>query len=366
MDIAKIDANFKVEAVKEPDVVWHDPRVAPFSIYGIYFSKNDCKYLRIPTSVAEQMSQGALALYSHTAGGRVRFKTNSPYIAIKSINSNYGVQPHLTMVATYGYSIYINGKYYQKITPDLSNMKGDSSVVENDGIFRVTPYGLEKEIYEVEIFMPMYSGVNEFYIGLKESSVILPANPYKYEKPILFYGSSITQGGCASRPGNDYISHLSRKLNSDVLNLGFSGNGRAEKAICEYMASLDPSIYVLDYDHNAPNVEYLRGTHYPLYETIRKAHKDTPIVFISKPDFHTCCYYVTKPQDNIDRRQVILDSYQKAKEQGDNNVYFIDGEKLFTDVDYDACTVDGCHPNDLGFYRMAQTIYPLLKELLEK
>ncbi len=366
MDISKIDANFKIEVVKEPDNVWHDPKVAPFSIHGVYYSAKDGKYLRIPTSVAKQASEGVLALYNHTAGGRVRFKTNSPYIAIKSINSNYGVQPHLTMVATYGYSIYINGKYYQKITPDLSNMKGNSPVVENDGIFRVTPYGLDKEVYDVEIFMPLYSGVNDFYIGLKENSKILPATPYKHEKPILFYGSSITQGGCASRPGNDYISHLSRKLDTDILNLGFSGSGKAEKAICEYMARLDPSIYVLDYDHNAPNAEYLKETHYPLYETIRNAHKDTPIVFISKPDFHTCCYYVTNLQENVDRRQVIIDSYEKAKAQGDNNVYFIDGEKLFTDIDYDACTVDGCHPNDLGFYRMAQTIYPVLKDILEK
>ncbi len=366
MDISKIDVNFKTVVVDEPDIIWHDPRISPFSIHGVFFSEQENCYMRIPKSVAEQTSEGVLCLNYNTAGGRVRFKTNSPYIALKSINSNCGIQPHLTILSTYGYSIYINGKYFQKITPDLSNFKCNSLVVENDGIFRVTPYGLEKEVYEVEIFMPLYSGVNEFYVGLKENSIILPATPYKYQKPILFYGSSITQGGCASRPGNDYISHLSRKLNSDVLNLGFSGNGKAEKAIAEYMASLNPSIYVLDYDHNAPNVEYLSETHYPLYQTIRKAHQHTPIVFISKPDFHTCCYYVTKLQENFNRRQVIIDSYNKAKADGDKNVYFIDGETLFIDQDYDSCTVDSCHPNDLGFFRMAQTIYPLLKNLLDK
>lgn len=366
MDISKIDSNFKTQVVDEPDIVWHDPRVLPFSIHGVYFSNEENKYVRMPKSVAEQTSEGVLSLYTHTAGGRLKFKTNSPYIAIKSINSNHGVMPHLTIVGTYGYSIYINGKYYQKITPEWSNIKNDNSDIEFDGIFKVSPYNINADVYNVEIFMPPYSGVNSFYIGLKEGSIILPATPYKHQKPILFYGSSITQGGCASRPGNDYISHLSRKLDSDVLNLGFSGNGKAEKVMCEYMANLDPSIYVLDYDHNAPNAEYLRETHFPLYQTLRKAHKNTPIVFISKPDFRTCCYYVTKLQENTDRRQVIIDSYERAKAQGDNNVYFIDGETLFTDIDYDSCTVDSCHPNDLGFFRMAQVIYPVLKNILEK
>ena len=159
--------------------------------------------------------------------------------------------------------------------------------------------------------------------------------------------------------GNDYVNTLSRWLNSDIWNLGFSGGAKGEKVIADYMASLNPSIYVLDYDWNAPDVEHLRATHYPLYQTIRSAHPDTPIVLISKPDFFG-------RESDVARRQVIMENYQKAKDNGDQNVYFIDGETLFAEKDRYSCTVDTVHPNDLGFYLMAEVIYPVLKGILEK
>ena len=141
---------------------------------------------------------------------------------------------------------------------------------------------------------------------------------------------------------------------------GVQGGWRDHEEHCHVTGEVQE--FVID---KSKNVEHLKETHYPLYETIRKVHKDTPIVFISKPDFKMCCYYVTKIEENAMRRQVIIDSYERAKANGDNNVYFIDGETLFMDDDFDSCTVDSCHPNDLGFFRMAQVIYPVLKEILE-
>ena len=185
------------------------------------------------------------------------------------------------------------------------------------------------------------------------------AKPYTYTKPVLFYGSSITQGGCASHAGAEHVGAVCRWLDADHINLGFSGSARAEKPMQEYLASLDPSVFVLDYDHNAPNPEYLEQTHYPLYETIRKAHKTTPIIFITRPDFEVDAF-------GDARRAVIYNTYCKAKNQGDDLVWFIDGETMFGSHERSACTVDTCHPNDLGFYRMATTIYPVLKEALKK
>ena len=115
----------------------------------------------------------------------------------------------------------------------------------------------------------------------------------------------------------------------------------------------------MDYDHNAPNIEYLEKTHFNLYKTIRSSRPQTPIVFLTKPDFEN-------DFNEFNRRELIKNNYLTAKEQGDNNVYFIDGETLFGSKDRDACTVDGCHPNDLGFYRMAENIYPTLKNILNK
>ena len=126
----------------------------------------------------------------------------------------------------------------------------------------------------------------------------------------------------------------------------------------EYIASIDAPVYVLDYDYNATSVEHLQNTHYPFYEKIRKAHKDAPIIFISLPN---------SEQPLLEkRRAVIYDTYCKAKVNGDNLVWFIDGETMFGTHGRSDCTVDTCHPNDLGFYRMASAIYPVLKEALQK
>ena len=152
-------------------------------------------------------------------------------------------------------------------------------------------------------------------------------------------------------------------LDTDVLNLGFSGNAKGEQSMANYLASLSPSVYVIDYDHNAPTVEHLRNTHYRLYETIRAAHPNTPYVMVTKPDF-------IKARDNTDeskRRAVIHKNFMKGIENGDKNLYFIDGESFFSGyADGGDCTVDGCHPTDLGFYFMAERIGFTIKNILMK
>lgn len=175
----------------------------------------------------------------------------------------------------------------------------------------------------------------------------------------MYYGSSITQGGCASRPGNSYPAIISRMLNCDYINFGFSGNAKGEDIIVEYMASLNMSVFVCDYDHNTPSTEHLLNTHERLYKKIREGNPELPIVFISKPDFDS------NVPLNIQRRNIIYSTYINAINNGDKNVYFIDGESLFKSEGRDSCTVDGCHPNDLGFMRMAETIGYMIKKLIK-
>jgi hypothetical protein len=210
---------------------------------------------------------------------------------------------------------------------------------------------------EYLINFPLYSDVTNLYIGLHRGFRIEEGRPYANDKPVVFYGSSITQGASASRPGNCYQNFISRNLNMDYTNLGFSGNGRAEPAIADYMAGLDMRAFVCDYDHNAPDAEYLCATHGRLYETIRRRQPDLPYVIISKPDFDS------DPAENRKRREIIYSTYRGAVENGDSRVYFIDGERLFGTCDRGACTVDGCHPNDLGFYRMAEVIGSVLARI---
>lgn len=352
MDISKIDKNFALENISETDIEWisaHDER---FTLCGVYHDGE--RYVRLPYEVAKATNDGVANLYKHTSGGRLRFITDSPYVAVKAIIDKPDVMSNMPLTGSAGFAIYIGGVYKNTVRAVYSlcrRSEGDTSAIQ--GIFR---RGVSESNF-CEVYFPLYNGVREVYIGVKKDSNISRYD-YKKQGRVVFYGSSITQGGCASRPGNDYAAHLSRMLDFDYLNLGFSGSARGEESIASYIASLsDVRVFVLDYDHNAPNVEHLRKTHYPLYATIRAAHPHTPVVFISRPNF-------LPQRDHIDRRAVIRETYERAMSEGDSNVRFIDGETLFWGEARDACTVDAAHPNDLGFFRMASVIRPILAELL--
>jgi hypothetical protein len=144
----------------------------------------------------------------------------------------------------------------------------------------------------------------------------------------------------------------------DYVDLGFSGNGQAQPPVVRYLSDLKMSVFVSDYDHNAPSVEHLSKTHYKLYEAISAKQPDILYIMISKPDFKS-----DNPND-VERKRIIKESYDRAKESGDKNVYFLDGESIFSDLERDAHTVDGCHPNDLGFYRFALALKPILEKLV--
>lgn len=372
MNIADIDKNLAYTVITETDICWHNAKEQPFALHGVTYAENENRYRRMTKEVANSpdLGEGVPYLCYCTAGGRLRFKTNSPYVALKCVVPNQDIMEHMTIVGSFGFSIRSDGKYAGKYSPIWKNilnpMEGE---VAKDGVYYSTDSGkisfdgiryLPGEgMHEVDLYFPLYGGVVEFFVGVKDGSEILPPRPYTYQKPVLFYGSSITQGGCASRSDNDYVSMVCRWLNTEYLNLGFSGSAKGEKSMVDYLASLDPSVYVIDYDHNAGNAEHLQRTHYPLYQALREKHPTTPIVFITKPD---CDNDPTADE----RKAVIYSTYQKAVARGDENVSFIDGKTLFGTEERDACTVDGIHPNDLGFYRMAKTVYPVLKKYLLK
>ncbi len=357
MRIDEIDKNLKVPTVTQTDVEWHDAENACFSLHGIFYEESTDRYMRMPTEIAKKVSDGVNILAPNTSGGRIRFETDSPYVAIKAAIPKGYVMRHMPMVGSHGFSLYADNCFEGMYGPEVESFIKDSGdFYVFDGVRSLRG---EKKIREINLFFPLYNGVKKLQIGLQKGSVLKEAKEYGNKKKVVFYGSSITQGGCASRPGNDYAGMLSRWLDFDYVNLGFSGNGKAEPIMQEYLAGLHADVYVLDYDYNAPSVEWLKDTHYSLYQTIRKANSKAQIILISKPDFE---YSPTA----ADRRNVILDTYKQANANGDKDIFFIDGEKLFGDFNRDACTVDTCHPNDFGFFRMAEYITPYLKKCLEE
>ncbi|MBQ7921692.1 MAG: SGNH/GDSL hydrolase family protein [Clostridia bacterium] len=353
MRIEDVDKNFVVESnIDKPDIVWLSPKEAPFSIHGLWNPTADARcYTRMPEDTANTVNPGVACLNYHTAGGRIRFKTNSPYIALKAVMPATGTMPHIAKTGQSGFDLYRRAdgktKYYNTFKPQGGVTSGFESVVPT-----------EEGLYTYTINMPLYDGVNEVYIGLAKDAELLPADPYTYEKPVLYYGSSITQGGCASRPGTSYEALISQKYDTDYINLGFSGSASGEQSICEYLATLDVSIFVCDYDHNAPDPAHLEATHEPFYRTYRAKRPDTPIIFVSRTD-----PYFPDLEKN---KEIIRNTYEKALAEGDKNVYFLDGSTFFDCEFGDNCTVDRVHPTDFGFMRMAVCIGEMVGKLLEK
>lgn len=386
MGIEQIDKNFKPSGVSSNDLVWFNANKKPFDVRGVFYSQKDNCYMRFPVEDAEKIGLGYMVYADSSAGGRIRFTTSSPKIAVKVVArvAEGVVSSSSSITNLYGVSVYSNGKFIGKLAPELKEILsaiGDTPFTYfagaetaytrmqdfRDGKFKVEfagEFSFEKHTdlkppYDVTLYLPLYGGAREVLIGVQQDFSVSQPPKYKHDNYMCFYGSSITHGGCATRPGNDYVNLLSQMLDSDVYNVGVTGSARGGKAIEEYLAKLNPSVYVLDYDHNAPDTNHLQKTHYSLYKAIRQARPNTPIVCVSKV---ATDYYL---QDFEDRIKVIKGTVDKAKAEGDNNVYFIDGSKIFPALSGN-CTIDGCHPNDRGFQLMANAFYPLLKEILEK
>lgn len=205
---------------------------------------------------------------------------------------------------------------------------------------------------------PYAAKMSSFEIGIDDDAVLSVGVPYSNEKPVVFYGSSITHGAWASRPGNTYESLISQKYNMNYLNLGFSGSAKGEKEIVDYMAGLEMCTFVSDYDHNAYDFNLIKNTHLPMYKTIREAHPNIPYIIITRPN------YFADPANNEKRNAVFKATYDYAVANGDKNIWYIDGKTLFDGEYYHNCTRDGCHPNDIGFYRMANVIGNMLAKVL--
>lgn len=358
-NIEEVDRHLAVNStVTEPDLVWYNVRKTPFAVHGLLYDEEMGHFLRIPQSVADTVSPGvAGGLNRHTAGGRVRFRTNSRFIAIHAVMANTKPMSHMPLTGQSGFDLYhtVEDKeiYYKTFVPPRGMTEGYDCGQAVDGV--LTDY---------TIHFPLYDNVKELYIGLKKDAVVESATSYRHTVPIVYYGNSVTQGGCASRPGNSYQAILTRRLSADHINLGYSGNGKGEPQFAAYIATLPMSVFVMDYDGNAPSEEYLRATHEPFYRIVREKNPTLPIVMLSGSSILLMGDAPTWRGRMTARREIIRETYQHALAAGDKNVYFVDGAEIFAGADWDACTVDGSHPNDLGFFRYADCLEKYLRPLL--
>ena len=368
MDISTIDPNFAAVTIKDEDSVsWisaHDERM---SLYGVYYEEKDGLYVRMPADVALSANDKLGWAVRMTTGGRLRFVTDSPYIAIKASVPAFHPMAHMSLRGSHGFGVYADGFFENSYSPNFRDfMSVDTNQPLKERVYfaqknilfhKNTTYG-EDHKSVIDVYLPLYGGVAELYIGVAAGSAVEKAPEYTYKKPILFYGSSITQGACASHPGNDYTAIVGRRLDADYINLGFSGNGNAEEPMVDYINSIDASLFAFDYNMYAKFPDRVLPPHYSIYERIRKKHPGVPILLYDKPASDYTFYQK--------REDIIRATYERALSEGDELVAFVSAHELFGEGDRDCCTVDASHPTDFGAVRIADTLTPVIKKLLEK
>ena len=334
-DFTKIDPNFRVEpAFSREGLVFYDAARPPFSLHGLQYE--DGCFRRLPRAVTGDISEEVAHLSLHTAGGRVRFVTDSKRVAIRTVMHAIEKMPHFALTGSGGFDLFDGRDYLATFIPPFGFLDGFSSqkVLE------------DRRERTLTVNFPLYSGVRELYIGVEEDAVLRPASAYA-APPVVFYGSSITQGGCASKPGCAFPAMVGQMLGVDHVNLGFSGSCKGERAMADWLAALPMSAFVCGYDHNAPALAHLQKTHLPLVQAVREVHPDIPIVLFGRPK-------AVLTEEEQARRAVI----ERTCEEVDG--VFIPNEALIPAEIAPWATVDGVHPNDLGFYHMAKAVVQAL------
>ena len=326
---------------------------APIKVFGAPLFEKTGTFERFPKELLQYfkvISNNACDLRRRCAGARVCFKTDSPTVTVTVKIEKLELD--------IGMSIF-SGDAVAVISGSRQNFRYRGLIYPTN--YEQTEYSrtVYKEAYmeDVMLCLPRNSYIKDIEIGIADGCSLEAPTPYKIEKPVVFYGSSITEGAHSSLPFTCYTALLSNRLDFDYYNLGFSGSAMGEKEMAEYIADMDMSAFVFDYDHNAPNLEHLKNTHEAFFKIIREKRPDLPVIMMSKPK-------AKYDKGDLLRKEIIKTTYENAKNNGDKNVYFVDGETFFGETDRDICSTDATHPNDIGFLRMADVLEPILKKAL--
>lgn len=318
-----------------------------------WFAENGGSLARLPVRAFPTLRPEIVQLGSTATGGRVRFRSNTRNLRVRVAHSGDPCMWNMHRVGNSGIDLYAGKQIW-----------GTTAWLCPEPTYEHTFFeALEGTEREFTLYLPLYNNVTSLEIGLDDHASILPPSPFAVAKPVVFYGSSITQGGCASRPGNAYPAMIGRQLNLDSVNLGFSGNGLGEPEMARLVAEVDAACFVLDFHINVATPAELRAVYLPFYDTVRASHPDTPIVMLSQI-FQTREW--TEPRA-VEKRHgqtaVIRETLAEAIKRGDRNVHFVDGTWLIG-PEAEGAFVDGVHPNDLGFQMMADGLAPVLRSLL--
>jgi len=325
-------------------------------LLGKGFENTESYYTRLPSDQKGEIRPEVWSLGKNSAGLAVRFSSNSTAIAVKwTVMNNFSMN-HMPDTGIKGvdlYSLNEDGKWYYMGTGRPTGKDNSSVLISH----------MDSRQREYIAYLPLYDGTVSVGIGVDSTATL--TNPQKETlvkkdngEAILIYGTSITQGGCASRPGMVYSSILGRMLQREVINLGFSGNAKMDKALAKAICRVNTNTIVLDCLPNT-TAQMLRDSAYTFIRMILDAKPQAKVYMVENPRFPYLRYDNDRIKELSEENLVWKALYERFRKEKFRNVHYIPGKDL-AGTDNEA-TVDGVHMTDLGFFRYAKELYKYLK-----
>jgi lysophospholipase L1-like esterase len=356
--ISRLDRNFRAPKIApETAYLWIDGADRRLTVRGLpWFDENRPGYARFPGRAQKKLREAVWSLAQFPAGGRICFRSNTTRMAVRVTNAELSELPHMPATGQSGISLYAGAGHecrpWSGAKPDIDKLGYEGPLFDS-----VTP-----EWRDFTFYLPLYNSPTKIEIGIAPGSALKPPTPHRLAKPVAFYGTSITQGGCASLPGSDFVATTGRILDVDVVNLGFSGNGQGDLEVAKLMAEIDASLFVLDYAANC-TVELLTQTLPGFVKTLRKSHPKTPIALLSIIPYWRTAWSIPALKHHEGLRDALIHFYSDQRRKGDARLHFIDGLALLP-LGTSGASVDGGHPSDHGFQVMATNLAPQIERLL--
>jgi len=345
------------EPVREGKVLWYD--VEDLGIEGRGWEETKTFYDRLPAKAFGVVRGPVWGLSLDSAGMCVRFVTDATTLHARWVLRDKNLDMnHMPATGVSGLDLYVkdsDARWHWLAVGRPTQFPTNTAQL-------VT--GLNHEFWEYMLYLPLYNGVSRVEIAIPDGCTLAKAKPRTNAKPILFYGTSITQGGCASRPGMVHTAILGRWLDYPVINLGFSGNGNMETELAQLLAELDPAVYVLDCLPNM-NAAQVKERVEPFVRTLRKARPETPILLVEDRNYSNARFVSQQRRRNAASQAELKQAFARLKEAGTGNLHYLPATKLLGDDIDNEATVDGSHPTDLGFMRQAKAFREVLTEVLK-
>lgn len=341
------------KAVPAQEFAWVDAH--QFGTEGQGWTATEFPYDRLPLSAKGKAPESVWNLSKHSAGIAIRFWTDSPQVRVRwSLSSDSLAMPHMPATGVSGVDLYErrpNGKW---------RFVQNGRPIRKEGNETAFALQAHAEGTECLLYLPLYNGARLVELAVPAGKRLERAalRPPKRARPVVYYGTSIAQGACASRPGMAHVAILGRLLDRPFINLGFSGSGRMEASVADLLAELDPAAFVIDCLWNTGNIEdaeFEKRLAY-LLRAIRRARPETPVLLIGMSNFRL--------ESHPARQERLQEAVVKQlRREGLKELHLLPGAKLLS-REGDG-TVDGAHPNDYGMTRHAEAIAPVLARILE-